>query len=645
MAQVFLSYDREDESRARAIAQALERAGHAVWWDLHIKGGAEYAREIEAALGQADAVVVLWSSRSIDSAWVRDEAASGRDSGRLVPLLIEAITPPMGFRQYQNIDFSNWKGRGRPSRMAELLTAIEALSGPADRHPMAPSATAMKPATRRQIGIWPIVAGGALLALLVAAFLFFQGKKGSDEVYTVAVSAADTSARPLARDLLVNLGKLQSARTGSVRLINGAKDETGAGKPDLIFEAASDNDPNRSGASLVMMDGADRSVLWSRDFDQPSGKLADLKQQMAFGAARVLECALEGLTSDEKLNRQTLKDYLTACSIITETGGAEPTTVIALLRKVLAKSPRFEPAWRTLLLAQAEITNSPVNAGKAGAPDRASLRRMITQARDLDPNMVEATLAEISLLSLSGYQQALQLADKASVQSPDDPIVLNTRSQLLRRVGRMRESVDDARRAAYIDPLSPYLANAYVSALFYAGRFEAARQELARIEQLWPGTETLEDVRYRYHLRYGDPKEALRIVQANGLERGIELFLNARIDRSAANLSALKSYMDKRIQERGSTGLSFVLQTSGEFGWENDLYKLLLGWPRPAELGDVADIYFRPTLAKFRSDPRFMLVAKRAGLVDYWQRTGKWPDFCLDSDLPYDCKAEAAKLG
>ena len=49
-------------------------------------------------------------------------------------------------------------------------------------------------------------------------------------------------------------------------------------------------------------------------------------------------------------------------------------------------------------------------------------------------------------------------------------------------------------------------------------------------------------------------------------------------------------------------------------------------------------------MKKFRSDPRFMQVAKRAGLVAYWQQSGKWPDFCSEADLPYNCKAEAAKL-
>ncbi len=39
-----------------------------------------------------------------------------------------------------------------------------------------------------------------------------------------------------------------------------------------------------------------------------------------------------------------------------------------------------------------------------------------------------------------------------------------------------------------------------------------------------------------------------------------------------------------------------------------------------------------------------MALAARIGLVDYWRSTGEWPDFCFDPRLPYDCKAEAAKL-
>jgi len=61
-------------------------------------------------------------------------------------------------------------------------------------------------------------------------------------------------------------------------------------------------------------------------------------------------------------------------------------------------------------------------------------------------------------------------------------------------------------------------------------------------------------------------------------------------------------------------------------------------------LGTVGEAFFRPTLATFRKDPRFMQIAARIGLVDYWRESGKWPDFCFEPYLPYDCEKEAAKL-
>ena len=67
--------------------------------------------------------------------------------------------------------------------------------------------------------------------------------------------------------------------------------------------------------------------------------------------------------------------------------------------------------------------------------------------------------------------------------------------------------------------------------------------------------------------------------------------------------------------------------------------------PADEDISLFSDVAFRPALRKFRQDPRFMAVAKRMGLVDYWQKSGNWPDFCFtDIDQPYDCKAEAAKL-
>jgi hypothetical protein len=53
---------------------------------------------------------------------------------------------------------------------------------------------------------------------------------------------------------------------------------------------------------------------------------------------------------------------------------------------------------------------------------------------------------------------------------------------------------------------------------------------------------------------------------------------------------------------------------------------------------------FVSTTAPMRADPRFMGLARKFGFVDYWRATGRWPDFCSEPGLPYDCHIEANKI-
>ena len=89
MARLFLSYSRKDEAKARRFAEWLEREGHDVWRDEDdIGGGASFSAEIERALKDCDAVLVLWSVDSAQSMWVRDEAGYARDAGKLQVVLV-----------------------------------------------------------------------------------------------------------------------------------------------------------------------------------------------------------------------------------------------------------------------------------------------------------------------------------------------------------------------------------------------------------------------------------------------------------------------------------------------------------------------------------------------------------------------------
>ncbi len=644
MAQVFLSYDREDGAKARVIAQALERAGHFVWWDLHIKGGAEYGKVIEQALADADCVVVLWSRHSVDSAWVRDEAAAGRDSGRLIPILLEPVSPPMGFRQYQNLDFSTWKGRGKPPHMVELLSSIEGLGERAsDKPTAAPAPAKSAPRPTRPLRKWLAGAGIAIVALVAIGLfvgLVLNAKRSqSTPVVAIAAASASEPARALARDLLAKLGNLHSTQTDSLKLVQGASDQKNA---DLVFEVDGTRQGDVGAANLILLSGKDRALLWSKNFART--KQADLDQQLAYTAAKVLDCAVEALTSEgARLRQETLKLYLNGCSSFAEVAAADPRPLVPIFRAVVKQAPRFEGAWAKLLHTEAGL----VTGADWHQPDvervKAQLLQDMEVARKLNPDLAELLLAEANLLPRGAFARRRALLERAVEQNPDNAFAHIDYSTFLMKVGRGYESVEEAKRGAQLDPLSPYTRDAVISALAYSGELEAALEELRKAEQLWPGASNLLGSRYRIHLRYGDPKEALRI-QRTGNYGGPhrDAFLQARLDPTPANIDKAISYPREWIRIN-PLAFSELAQVLGAFGREEELFSILLN--RSNDPGHVIDVLFRPSLRNFRHDPRMMAVSKRLGLLDYWRQSGEWPDFCLEPDLPYDCKTEAAKLG
>ncbi len=75
-------------------------------------------------------MVVLWSTHSIQSPWVQEEAEEGLALARLVPVLIESVRPPMGFRSIQACDLRQRDGEMTSAAgFQQLLVAIEALVG------------------------------------------------------------------------------------------------------------------------------------------------------------------------------------------------------------------------------------------------------------------------------------------------------------------------------------------------------------------------------------------------------------------------------------------------------------------------------------------------------------------------------------
>ena len=135
MADIFLSYAREDRDRARTIAESLEEQGWSVFWDKDISAGHQWRNRLEAELGNARCVVVLWSHDSINSDWVKAEARTGGSRGVLVPVIIDEVEPPEVFGNVQAAHLAPWDGRPSAPEMGTVVSAVAGrLGGSSAQH-------------------------------------------------------------------------------------------------------------------------------------------------------------------------------------------------------------------------------------------------------------------------------------------------------------------------------------------------------------------------------------------------------------------------------------------------------------------------------------------------------------------------------
>jgi tetratricopeptide (TPR) repeat protein len=635
MADVFLSYVREDVEKVRALAAILERAGHSVWWDRRIKGGAQYSSEIEAALNHADKVVVLWSAKSVGSAWVRDEAAAGRDSGRLVPVSLDSTQPPLGFRQFQTIDLSRWKGRSRAAQLQDLLEAIEERT--------AAEAKAAPPAGKKRRGLAlprnAVMVLGVFGLALIGGGWWWSTRSGA-HTPVVAVDAAVDSpqSQEAARQLAIRLGDVQGTQSDAYQLI------TGNGDADLVLRVSSSDSGDTASRDLTVLSGDRQSILWATSLQLPRAKADQLSEQLTLISERVLNCALDALSdSRDRIDAPTMKLYVSGCLRLEGLYGQAQYNpeLLGSFEQVVAKAPHFEDGWRKLLAAESEIVTAPDPPPALVA----KLRGHIARAESLGIRVGEIYLAKAALLAPSDLLGRFDLYRQAIKTDPENPFVYRIHSERLMGVGRMMDAVENAATALQLDPLSPAEQDNYLSALAYAGQVGAAYAQLGKAEAMWPMAQNIQIARYRLDLRYGDPKAALAALQnypalAGAMRQGA--LINARIDPTPANVQKAVD-AERAVYLQEPRDIEGLLQALAQFGRTDEAIDEMIRYKRPDAIGYNSEVMFRPPFRKIWRDPRSIAGAAHMGLLKYWVKSGKWPDFCSDPTLPYDCRKEAAK--
>jgi tetratricopeptide (TPR) repeat protein len=640
MASIFLSYDRDDEARARPVAALLERSGHSVWWDRQIKGGGEFGAEIEAALNAADKIIVLWSQQATKSAWVRDEASVGRDTGRLVPVTIDGTPAPLGFRQFQTIDLSKWRGRAGTPEAQDLLNALGAASPPmtASRPRESPS----RPGPSRRL----LFGGAAFLAIAAGGALIWQFWPTSSGVTpTFAIVAGDSSpaAKQLAADVATRVAGVTDPSSADFHIVDENSGQVGKGY--ALKVGASSGRGNSQ--SLTLVDAGRNVILWSSLLDVPRGSPQDISQAVAVSAQRALSCAADGLSyRREKIDQETLKLYITGCTQYDAAYGTNSSNapLIKLFEEVIANAPHFASAWSMLFSAESE---------DLATPNRETLietaKTQLERSKQLGIDVAEAYAVRAGLLSPSDFAGIFRAFDEGVAKFPDNAFLLRLRGERSSYVGRMSDAVSDTGLAVQIDPLSPANQQSFASELAYSGDIAAGYAQLRKAERLWPNSMTVLFARYRLDLRFGDAREA----QALYREYATQLaqnpaqgrFIEARINPTPENIEAAIE-AERKINRQFPPFIASVVQALAHFGRKDEVIELMINYPggRWREYaGYNAEVLFRPMMRDVWRDPRSMAAAAHLGLLHYWKVSGNWPDFCFDPTLPYDCKREAAK--
>ena len=642
MAKLFLSYSRKDDSKARRFTRWLEREGHDVWRDEDdIGGGASFSLEIEKALKDSDAVLVLWSAESVQSAWVRDEAGFGRDKGKLIPFSLDGTEPPLGFRQFQSISLTGWK-RNRELPGADRIKA--AIARVADL-PQAVVTSKNLP-RRPTMNLRTSLLVGAAIAFVAAAvlgLLLWQRRLGDRQIAIAVLPSPQSSDRSMAADY-ANVAAADMAaflpRKFDRATVIAPADADGrtSGYRMLIS-----TNPHGAGAdaSLTLSDEDGQTTLWSENWSVADASAADLKGDVSAVASKAALCLTDAKGGSTRLSQPALGLYLSGCTGLggTKLSNEDFETIFERVTKLV---PDFAPAWDYLALSRSWIAQELPDNSPARPAAVKSAREAIGIARRLNPNSAKSYDAEFHLAG-DPFRGLLILQQAAKVD-PDDGRIQMHLSDVLQSVGRMSDSVQAGQRGVELEPSDAYPRSQYIFALIYSGAFSRAKAEIAEAQQKWPNDQSIELAAFALEYRYGDPKAALALIPkvfsySDAQLVPIRKLIAARLDPTPAKIDdAIAAFDPKDVSDENA-----ILLALGNFGRVDQAYRLMED-PKFQPFIERNNL-FRPDFAGIRADPRFMPVAARLGLVRYWRMSGYWPDFCTTEKLHYDCRTEAAKYG
>jgi biotin carboxyl carrier protein len=134
MADVFVSYKKEDINRINPLVKGLEANGFTVWWDYQIETGTDWWESIVKEISIARCVVGCWSINSVreNKAFASNYVSEEHDLGasKLAPVLFDEGRIPVPYKHVEAANLIDWSGDQEHGEWRNLLTRIERLATP-----------------------------------------------------------------------------------------------------------------------------------------------------------------------------------------------------------------------------------------------------------------------------------------------------------------------------------------------------------------------------------------------------------------------------------------------------------------------------------------------------------------------------------
>jgi adenylate cyclase len=424
VADIFLSYSRTDKARVAPVVAALEAQGWSVWWDPEITPGDEFDALISAELERARAVVVVWSTSSVDSRWVKGEARDAADRGVLVPVRFDNARLPIDVRSIHTTDLDAWGENRESAPFKALCAALEAkLKLSAEKKTAAQSAAAAAP----RIGI---------------CVLPFANMSGDQE--------QEYFSDGITEDIITDLSKVSALAVisrNSAFMYKGKHVDVPKVARELkvghVLEGSVRKAGGRVRISAQLVDGSSNDHVWAERYDRDLNDIFALQAEISEAIVKALKLKL--LPEEKKAIEQRGTDnveaynlYLMARQSYITGYDADPRrgeAIIRLSRRATEIDPKYSRAWTLLAIGQMTlyfVQGGRVDDGLASA----------ARALALDANLAEAHAVKARTLAQHGRNDEAAAEIDVALRLDRESYEVNRAAADLRfRQGRPDEAI------------------------------------------------------------------------------------------------------------------------------------------------------------------------------------------------------------